>query len=116
MVKQKITYKLYKDDEPHAFFGLGPYLLLQAIDETHSITKAAKRMDMAYTKALSLIKHAENALEKPLITAQPGGKGGGGSELTETARAMIAAFEKCQTLLNTQAETVYHTYFDSIFK
>ncbi|MEX1307629.1 MAG: LysR family transcriptional regulator [Eubacteriales bacterium] len=111
MVKQKITFKLYSADEPRAFFGPGPYLLLKQIEETHSIAKAAKRMNMAYTKALSLLRRAETALGQPLVAAKTGGHGGGGSELTETAKAMIAAFSECQASLDAQAEALYHQHF-----
>ncbi len=114
MFRQKSTLKLFCGDDPRAFFGTGPFLLLSAIGETHSIAKAAKSMNMAYTKALALIKHAEAALGKPLITAQTGGKGGGGSELTETALALVAAFRTCQTALDKEAETLFQKHFGPI--
>lgn len=116
MIRQKTTFKLYTSDSPRAFFGPGPYLLLKTIDETRSIAKAAKRMGMAYTKALTLIKRAETALGQPLIKAQTGGHGGGGSELTETARAMLGAYAACESALEKEAEAMFRTHFSALIK
>ncbi len=114
MIKQKTTFKLFSGNDAHAFFGPGPYLLLKYIDETRSISKAAKQMNMAYTKALGMIKRAESALGQPLITAQTGGKGGGGSELTDTARAILKAFDTCQNALDSQAQALFRQYFGTL--
>lgn len=116
MIKQKTICKLYQGNDPHAFFGPGPYQLFQYIDETRSIAKAARRMNMAYTKALSMIKRAETAMSQPLITAQTGGKGGGGSELTDTAKSLLTAFSACQSALDEKSEALYKAHLAPIIK
>ena len=65
------------NDENHRFFGEGPRQLLHAIDETGSLRSAALSMNMAYTKALRIIRSAEATLGFPLTVRTTGGKGGG---------------------------------------
>ena len=69
-----------KDDNGDKFFGEGPCRLLKGIERTGSLRAAAQEMDMAYTKALHLIKHAEEVLGFPLTQKSIGGKGGGGAD------------------------------------
>ena len=46
-------------DEGERFFGEGPYQLLRCIERCGSLRSAAQEMNMAYTKAFHLIRHAE---------------------------------------------------------
>lgn len=110
MIIYKSPLKLYSGSANRAFFGAGPAQLLQAIDQTHSIAKAAKQMKMAYTKALAMLKRAEDALGTPLVHTQTGGKGGGGSMLTPTAKAWLKAYTLCQTELNKKADSLYKAH------
>ena len=81
------------NDENHRFFGEGPRQLLHAIDETGSLRSAALSMNMAYTKALRIIRSAEATLGFPLTVRTTGGKGGGGSQMTAEAREFLAKYE-----------------------
>lgn len=93
MYEYKLSLKIEKSGMDHPFFGMGPVVLLQRIDDTSSIAKAAKSMNMAYTKALRIIRRAEAAIGQPLIKATTGGAGGGGSVLTENARTLVRAYQ-----------------------
>ena len=81
------------NDENQRFFGEGPRQLLHAIDETGSLRSAALSMNMAYTKALRIIRSAEATLGFPLTVRTTGGKGGGGSQMTSEAREFLAKYE-----------------------
>lgn len=81
------------DDDNNKFFGEGPCRLLHAIEKEGSLRAAAQSMNMAYTKALSLIKKAETALGFPLTEKAIGGKGGGGSILTSEAKEFLKRYE-----------------------
>ncbi len=67
------------DEDGERFFGEGPCRLLHAIEQTGSLRAAAQSMQMAYTKALGLVRHAEQVLGFALTERKIGGKGGGGS-------------------------------------
>ena len=59
--------KLYLcNEEGQRFFGEGPYQLLRCIERCGSLRSAAQEMNMAYTKAFHLIRHAEEELGFPL--------------------------------------------------
>ena len=81
------------DDEGNKFFGEGPARLLRGIEEKGSLRAAALSMEMAYTKALTIIKNAEKALGFPLVIRVAGGKSGGGSQLTQEGKEYLERYE-----------------------
>lgn len=85
------------DDAGERFFGAGPYRLLCGIARKGSLRAAAAEMGMAYTKALKILRRAEEQLGYPLTERAAGGKGGGGSCLTEEAKELIIQYETYQS-------------------
>ena len=114
--RYKTTFKLFADDTDRAFFGSGPAHLLAAIDETRSIAKAAKKMNMAYTKAHKMLMRAEEAIGAPLVQRQTGGLGGGGSSLTPLAKQWLSAYNACYLALNKKADTLYDQHIRPLVK
>ncbi len=88
-----VTRIIFLDDQGEKFFGEGPYRLLCAVEETGSLRAAAMSMNMAYTKALKVLKNAEAALGFPLTARTTGGKDGGGSQLTPEGKEWITRYE-----------------------
>ena len=88
-----ITRITFFSDEGEKFFGEGPWRLLRLVEEKGSLRSAAMSMDMAYTKALKLLKNAEAALGFPLTTRTTGGRSGGGSALTPEAQQWLKRYE-----------------------
>ena len=88
-----VTKIYFYDEHGEKFFGEGPARLLHGIEQTGSLRAAAMSMNMAYTKALKLIKNAEAALGYPLILRVTGGKGGGGSRLTPEGKEWLQRYE-----------------------
>ena len=90
----KATTKItFYDDQGRKFFGEGPARLLRGIEEKGSLRAAALSMEMAYTKALSIIKNAEQTLGFPLLIRSTGGKSGGGSKLTNEGKEWLERYE-----------------------
>lgn len=88
-----VTKIIFFDDNDKKFFGEGPARLLRGIAEKGSLRAAALSMEMAYTKALTIIKNAENALGFPLLIRSTGGKSGGGSKLTQEGKEWLERYE-----------------------
>ena len=88
-----VTKIIFYDDRGEKFFGEGPARILRAVEKTHSLRAAAMSMDMAYTKALRLMKNAERALGYPLLVSVTGGKDGGGSTLTDAGKEWLERYE-----------------------
>lgn len=95
------------DDQDIRFFGEGPCRLLHAVEETGSLRSAALSMNMAYTKALSLLKRAEAALGFPLTEKTIGGKGGGGSRLTPEAKEFLNRYETYRDACYASMRSIY---------
>jgi len=75
-------------------FGPGPAELLTLIEETGSISKAAKSMGMSYKKAWDMIERLNARGQRPYVVAHKGGKEGGGAEITSTGKKVVASFNK----------------------
>ena len=94
MLHKKSTYRvtgsLWIECEGERFFGPGRVELLQGIEETGSINKAAKKMGMSYKKAWEMINALNNQTVRPFVITQTGGDKGGGSTITAEAKQLIA--------------------------
>lgn len=66
--------------------------LLDAIDQTGSISRAADRMKVTYHRAWEKLHEMEEGLGEKLVNAQVGGVGGGGAELTDRGRELLRQF------------------------
>jgi molybdate transport system regulatory protein len=89
-----VTRITFFDENNEKFFGEGPARLLRGVERTGSLRAASLEMNMAYTKALKLVKNAEAALGFPLISSMAGGKAGGGSNLTPKGKEWLERYEK----------------------
>ena len=85
----KIGGKLWIECDGKKFFGPGPVELLALIDQTGSINRAAKEMNMSYKKAWEMINELNELVVHPLVITQSGGEKGGGSVITEEAKKLI---------------------------
>ena len=106
-----VTKITFLDDNGEKFFGEGPARLLHGIEESGSLRAAAMSMDMAYTKALKLIRNAENALGFSLIRRSTGGKDGGGSCLTEEGKEWLQRYEAYRDACEVSNRRLYLEFF-----
>ncbi|MBB2483677.1 LysR family transcriptional regulator [Mitsuaria sp. WAJ17] len=72
--------------------GPGKIALLQALDETRSITAAARALGMSYRRAWTLIDELNRALKEPAVISAAGGSQGGGSELSPSGRQLLELY------------------------
>ena len=77
--------------------------LLGAIDAAGSLNAAAERLGRSFAHAQRRIVELEDAFG-PLVERRRGGSGGGGSELTDGARELLARFERLQAEFTGVAE------------
>ncbi|PZQ64346.1 MAG: molybdenum transport protein ModE [Variovorax paradoxus] len=84
------------------------FALLAAIDGTGSINRAARTAGYSYKGAWLLLETAANLSNEPLLESAVGGKGGGGTRLTQAARGLLDAWralqERQRDFLRTQEE------------
>ena len=99
------------DDAGERFFGEGPCRLLHLIEETGSLRSAAQSMEMAYTKALHLLRRAEAVLGFAFTRRTIGGRGGGGSTLTAEARQFLERYEAYRDACVQTSRELYSAFF-----
>ena len=109
-----VTRITFWEQNGEKFFGEGPARLLRGIEEHGSLRSAAISMDMAYTKALKLLKNAEAALGFPLTTRTTGGKSGGGSTLTPEGKAWLSRYEAYAAACAEANREMFRKYFPKV--
>lgn len=72
------------------------FALLEAIEATGSINRAAATAGYSYRGAWLVLDSAANLATQPLVQRTVGGARGGGSRLTPTAQALLAAWRELQ--------------------
>ena len=92
-------------------FGPGVATLLHKIQGLHSLRSAAMDMNMAYSKAWTIVKNAERELGFPLLSSTTGGRHGGGAVLTPEGEALLAAYDGYCARLREMADSLYEEYF-----
>lgn len=76
--------------------GPGKADLLEAIARTGSISSAARDLGMSYRRAWLLVDELGKLFKRPILTTAAGGAHGGGAELTDFGRALIAAYRRIE--------------------
>ena len=74
--------------------------LLSAIDQFGSIRCAAQKINMSYKRAWRYIRELEGCLDEKVLSTSVGGRGGGGSQLTEVAKNLLYEYEQTKVQVN----------------
>ncbi len=83
--------------------GPGKIELLEHIDARGSISAGARQMGMSYKHAWDLIEDLNGIIGKPVVAAQPGGKNGGGAELTSIGIAVVDRYRAIERAVASSA-------------
>lgn len=77
------------DFDEEGRLGPGKVTLLERIAREGSISAAGRSMNMSYKRAWELVSEINDSFAEPLVSAQTGGKSGGGAVLTERGQELI---------------------------
>ena len=80
------------------YLGRGRIELLKHIRNEGSILKASKKMHMSYKAAWDDIHQINEIAGEELVLSSNGGKGGGGTRLTQEGEKAIEVFERLEGL------------------
>ena len=104
----KIKSRIWIESENRVLLGEGRVQLLKTINETGSLSKAARSLNISYKKAWGLINSVNKSAKKPVTNNTIGGKGGGGAKLTDYGKTLINTFDEinknCWLFLDEQLE------------
>ncbi len=113
MASIRVTARLIAKGE--RAFGPGKAELLEKIAAEGSISKAAKAMDMSYSRAWQLVDAMNHDFKKPLVESSTGGRKGGGAVVTKTGHELISLFRKMEEQL-AAATDAYFAEFEKRLK
>ena len=82
-----LTVRIFTDRK---CFGPGVAELLRRVRELHSLRAAAMSMNMAYSKAWTVLRTAQEGLGVKLLRSSTGGRNGGGATLTAEGERLLA--------------------------
>lgn len=105
----KLTLRFFAEDEK--VFGPGIAQLLHRVQELHSLRAAASSMNMAYSKAWTVLRTAEKQLGFKLLHSSTGGKHGGGAVLTEEGEKLLQRYEELYRRLQEYGQQQYDAIF-----
>ncbi|QPJ64224.1 MAG: LysR family transcriptional regulator [Candidatus Nitrohelix vancouverensis] len=92
--------------------GPGKADLLEAVDQTGSISQAARSLKLSYRRAWDMIHTMNQCFTSPLVAGAAGGKGGGGASLTPMGRRVVASYRAMEA----QAESAIRDEWKSLQK
>jgi molybdate transport system regulatory protein len=90
----RVRSKVWLEKDGRLCFGAGKAGILRAVEETGSLSEAARKLEMSYRHAWTSIRAAEERLGRPLLVRRRGGKEKGGASLTGYAKELLRRFEK----------------------
>ncbi len=95
--------KIWLEKDGDKVFGDGPFDLLSRISRLGSLCRATEEVNMSYAQGWKLIRRLEARLGFRLVQSRAGGKGGGGTILTERGEWLMERWRRfrvrCQELM-----------------
>ncbi|ACM92289.1 molybdenum-pterin-binding protein [Nautilia profundicola AmH] len=92
----KIKGNFWIEKDGKSFLGKGRIELLKKIDKYGSISRAAKEMKMSYKAAWDAVDIINKLAKDQVVEKMSGGKGGGGTRVTEYGKKLIDLFESAE--------------------
>jgi 8-oxo-dGTP diphosphatase len=83
--------------------GEGRAELLELIEETGSLSRAAKEMGMSYRYAWGMVRKVSDAAGGPVVESQRGGSRGGKTTLTPLGKELLDTFRRVENALQDEA-------------
>jgi len=83
--------------------------LMVAIQQTNSISAAARKIGISYRHAWTLVSDGNAAAGDPLVTAAVGGLHGGGAQLTERGKLSLEVFDQLRGKVRETAASLLQT-------
>ncbi|HEY9162497.1 MAG TPA: LysR family transcriptional regulator [Desulfomonilia bacterium] len=91
----KILYRLWIEKNGKPVFGRGVHNLLELVESTGSLHKAAEELKMSYRAAWGRIREYEKRLDMTLV--EKGRQGRTGAKLTPDGKKLMENFAKLES-------------------
>jgi molybdate transport system regulatory protein len=90
-----LTLRILAKDFPA--IGPGKAALVSHIDETGSISAAARAMGMSYRRAWQLVDALNESFSQPVVLTEIGGRRGGGARVTDFGRRLVSEYHHMES-------------------
>ena len=84
-------------DRGERVMGPGKAALIRRIDETGSISAAARAMGMSYRRAWQLVEALNESFSRPVVLTAIGGRSGGGAQVTAFGRKLVREYHRMES-------------------
>jgi molybdate transport system regulatory protein len=95
--KRRLIGSIAFETSAGAVFGDRRIRLLEAIATHGSLNRAAKAVPLSYKAAWDALDSMNNLAEAPLVVRTTGGRNGGGTQLTDHGRRIIALYRAMES-------------------
>ncbi len=102
------------DDDSNKYMGVGVLWLLQKVEETGSLRKASKALNISYSKSYNMICNLEKNLNKEILVREKGGANHKGSYLTPFAIEFCNLYKEFQEKAKKIVEKPYNEFEDKL--
>lgn len=92
-------------------FGPGIAALLKGVQQHKSLSAAGRELNMSYSKAWTIIKKCEKAMDTKLLEMHTGGSNGGGADLTDDALYILEKYDLFCARLTSAADEIFQECF-----
>jgi molybdate transport system regulatory protein len=106
MGRARLTVRV--DFGPNRAIGPGKIKLLEAIDQTGSISQAGRALGMSYRRAWLLVDDVNRCFRDPVVATQPGGTRGGGATLTDFGHKLVTNYRAIESEATSRAKSRLH--------
>lgn len=96
--------------------GPGKVALLEEIDHSGSISKAARKLGLSYRRAWTLVDTMNKNFESCLVTGSAGGRKGGGAHLTPLGSKIAKTYRAMETKADQALQTNWKIIKQSLKK
>ena len=110
--KRRARSKVWLELNGEPVFGDGKARMLETIERTGSLSAAAEHLSMSYRALWGRLRTMERRLGMTLVARQAGGPGGGGSQLTDDARQLLARYRRFRRRI----DKIVDDRFDAAFR
>jgi molybdate transport system regulatory protein len=100
----KTTVRFRVDLGSYGPVGPGKIALLERIDESGSLSQAARDLKMSYKRAWQLLESLNESFSQPVAVTTTGGQGGGGASLTEFGHTLIRSYRSFDDAIQAHAD------------
>lgn len=88
----EVDFQISIKKDKRCFLGPVKTELLQEIIQTGSLSGAAKKLNISYQHAWTMLDEMNRAAPQPLVVKQRGGANGGGAEISDYGKRILGEY------------------------